>query len=43
MRIGMTDFRRSNPDQNIGRTNIRNWNVRFLKRLSNVCQLYGFH
>src|SRR6266566_3885964 len=43
MRIRVTDSGSRNANQNIGRSDIGNWNVRLLERFSNLHESHRFH
>jgi hypothetical protein len=43
MRIRVTDSGSRNANQNLGRANLRNWNVGMLQSLSDVSELYRAH
>jgi hypothetical protein len=36
MRIGMTNSRSGDANQNFGRANLRNWNIRIFQRFSDL-------
>ena len=43
MRIRMTDSRSGDPNQNAGRSDLGNWNVRFLERFSDLHESHRSH
>ena len=43
MRIGVTDASSGDANQNVVRTDFRNWNVCILERFSDLSELYRSH
>src|SRR5882724_7519314 len=43
MRIRVTDSGSSDPNQNVGRSDLGNWNVRFLERFSDLHESHRSH